>query len=92
MNWIDALFILLVGIICGTIGQMTSGYTRGGWIVHIGLGWVGAAFGAYLSRVFNAPLIYNITVQKTEFPVIWSLIGSVFLVAGIGFLVKPSRQ
>ncbi len=92
MNWIDLLFILGVGIICGMIGQMTSGYARGGWIVHLGLGWVGAALGVYLSRVFNAPLIYNIKVQNTEFPVIWSLIGSVFLVAGIGFLVKPSRQ
>ncbi len=92
MNWIDLLFVVIVGIICGTIGQMTSGYSKGGWIVHLSLGWVGAALGVYLSRVFNAPLVYNITVQSTEFPVIWSLIGSVFFVAAIGLLVKPGRH
>ena len=92
MNWIDLLFIFVLGIICGTIGQLTSGYSKGGWIVHLGFGWVGAALGVYLSRLFNAPLVYNIKVQQTEFPVIWSLIGSVFLVAGVGLLVKPSRH
>ena len=92
LNWIDLLFIAIVGLICGTLGQLTSRYSRGGWIVHLGLGWVGAALGAYFSRVLNAPLVYNIKVQNTEFPVIWSLVGSVFLVAGIGFLVKPSKH
>ncbi len=92
MNWIDALFILAVGTICGAIGQVTSRYSKGGWFVHLGLGWVGAGLGTYLSRALGAPLIYNIAVQKTEFPVIWSLVGSVFLVAGIGFLVNPSKR
>lgn len=92
MDLIDLLFIVVLGIICGSVGQLTSGYSRGGWAVHLGLGFIGAAAGTYLSRTFNAPLIYNITVEKTEFPVIWALVGSVFFVAAIGFVVKPGRH
>ncbi len=92
MTLIDGLFIAVLGLICGSVGQLTSGYTSGGWAVHLGLGWIGAAVGTYLSRAFHAPLVYNITVDKTEFPVIWALVGSVFFVAAIGFFIKPSRQ
>ncbi len=91
MNWFDLLCALGVGVVCGTIGQLTSKYSRGGWAVNIGLGFVGAAIGASLSRALNAPVIYDITYEHTNFPVMWSLVGSVSLVAALGFFVKPSH-
>ncbi len=92
MNGIDLIFVLIIGTICGTIGQVTSGYARGGWIVHLSLGLVGAALGIYLSRALNLFVIYNVLIQHTQVPVIWCLIGSVLFVAAIGFLVRPSRH
>ncbi len=89
INWIEVTLIFVVGIACGAIGQVTSGYARGGWGVHLSIGVVGAGLGDYLSRVLNAPQIYNLTVQRIEFPIMWSIIGSVFLVAAIGFFVRP---
>ena len=92
MDGIDFLLAMGVALVCGTIAQLTSRYSRGGWFVHLGLGYAGAVLGAYLSRSLNAPLVYNIRYGATDFPVIWSLIGSVALVAAIGFFVKPSRH
>ncbi len=92
LQFVDLLPIAVVGIVCGSIAQFTSGYSRGGWIVHLGIGFAGALLGTYLSRALDAPVVYDIPIGGSDFPVIWSLVGSVFCVAAIGFLVKPSRH
>ncbi len=92
MNSIDFLLTGLVAIICGTVAQFSSGYSRGGWIVNLGLGYLGALAGVIISRTLNAPLIYNLNVQSTKYPVIYAIIGSVFFVAAIGFILKPGRR
>jgi uncharacterized membrane protein YeaQ/YmgE (transglycosylase-associated protein family) len=94
MNWhlLDFLLVCGLAIICGTVAQLTSGFERGGWFVHIGLGFAGAVLGAYLSSLLNLPVIYNVRHGDTNFPIIWSLVGAVFAVALIGFFVKPRRH
>ena len=92
MDLIDLALIGVVGVVCGALGQLTSGYSRGGWIVYIFLGVTGAALGTYLARYLNAPDIFNLKIGLTNFPIIWALIGSVFLVAFINFLVRPGRR
>jgi uncharacterized membrane protein YeaQ/YmgE (transglycosylase-associated protein family) len=92
MDLIEIALIAALGIVCGALGQLTSGYSRGGWIVYIFIGVAGATLGAYLARYFNAPEIFNLKFRQTNFPLLWSLIGSVFFVAFINFLVKPSRR
>ena len=92
MDYIDFLLAMGVALICGIIAQLTSGYSRGGWFVHLGLGYAGAVLGVYLSRSLNAPLVYNVRFGSTDFPVIWSLVGSVAFVAAIGFFIKPGRH
>ncbi len=92
MNLIDLLLMLAVAVVCGSLAQMTSKYSRGGWIVHLGLGFMGAAAGVAVARTLTVPIVYMLRVADTDFPIIWALIGSVFLVALPGFLVKPSRR
>ncbi len=92
MDVTTLLLISGVAIICGSLAQLTSKYSRGGWIVHLGLGFFGAAAGVAVARSLTVPLVYTLTVGKTDFPIIWALIGSVFFVAVIGILVKPGRH
>ncbi len=92
MSVIDLSIIAALGIICGAVGQLTSGYSRGGWIVYIGAGIAGAALGTYLARFFNAPDIFDLKFKETDFPILWSLIGTVFFVGGINFFVRPGRR
>ncbi len=92
MNATEVLLTLLVAVICGTIAQVTSGYSRGGWIVNLGIGLIGAVAGVIVSRSLNAPLIYNLKVRTADFPIIYAVVGSVLFLAAIGFLIKPSRR
>jgi|WetSurMetagenome_2_1015567.scaffolds.fasta_scaffold593626_2 uncharacterized membrane protein YeaQ/YmgE (transglycosylase-associated protein family) len=92
MDLIELAIIAALGIGCGALGQLTSRYSRGGWIVYIFIGIAGATLGTYLARYFNAPDIFNLKLGKTDFPIIWALIGSVFSIAFINFLVKPGGR
>jgi len=85
----ELILIALVAIICGSLAQLTSGYSRGGWIVHLGVAFAGALAGVVVSRLLNAPAIYNIEYRQIDFPIIYSLVGAALFLGAIGFLVKP---
>ena len=91
MNPIDLLLSIPVAIVCGLIAQLTSRYSRGGCIVHLGVGFLGALVGVVVSRSLNAPQLYNLTIRSVDFPIIYAVIGSVFFLAAVGFFVKPNR-
>ena len=84
--------IFLTALVCGTFAQLTSGYSKGGWIVNLAVGFLGALAGVLVSRSLNAPVIYNLDINNTKFPIIYSVIGAVVLLAGIGLFIKPGRR
>jgi uncharacterized membrane protein YeaQ/YmgE (transglycosylase-associated protein family) len=90
MSFFELLLLLLIAGICGSLGQSIAGYTRGGCIVSIVLGFVGALLGSWMSVQLNMPELFNISVGGSEFPVIWSIIGSVIFVTIVGLLTKKS--
>lgn len=90
MSIIELLLLLLIAGICGSIGQSIAGYSRGGCIVSIVLGFVGALLGSWMSDQLNMPELLNINVGGSEFPVIWSIIGSVIFVTIVGLLTRKS--
>jgi uncharacterized membrane protein YeaQ/YmgE (transglycosylase-associated protein family) len=92
MNQMDILLILAIAVVCGAGAQLTSKYSKGGWIVHIGVGLLGAFAGVAVARSVNVPLVYVLKGEGIDFPVIWALLGSVFFLAALGFFVKPSRR
>jgi len=92
MNLIDLLLVLAMAVVCGSGAQFTSGYSSGGWIVNLGVGFLGALAGVVVSRSLNAREIYNLDIGTTHFPVIYALIGCVFFLAAINLLVKPGRR
>jgi uncharacterized membrane protein YeaQ/YmgE (transglycosylase-associated protein family) len=92
MTLIDFLLIVVVAILCGTVAQLTSGYSRGGWIVNLGIGFLGALAGVIVSRSLTVPKIYDLTVRTVNFPIIYAIIGSVFFLAAIGFFIRPGRR
>jgi uncharacterized membrane protein YeaQ/YmgE (transglycosylase-associated protein family) len=88
MSLLDFLLLLLVAGICGAIGQAISGYSRGGCLVSIVLGFIGALLGLWLSRVLKLPELLTIQFETTNFPVIWSIIGAALFVALISLLTR----
>ncbi len=90
MNWVDLLILLLVAGICGALGQAIGGYTRGGCLVSIALGFIGALLGVWLARALKLPEVFALQIGGTSFPVVWSIIGAALFVAVIG-LISRSR-
>ena len=90
MTLIDLLLLLLVAGVCGAIGQAIGGFSRGGCLVSIALGFVGALIGMWLARQMHMPELWALQIGGQTFPVIWSIIGSALFVAVIG-LISRSR-
>jgi uncharacterized membrane protein YeaQ/YmgE (transglycosylase-associated protein family) len=88
MTLFDLLILLLVAGVCGALGQAISGYSRGGCLVSIALGFVGAVLGVWLSRALALPELFAIQIGTTNFPIIWSIIGSALFVAVIALITR----
>lgn len=91
MTLVDLLILLLVAGVCGALGQAISGYSRGGCLVSIALGFIGAILGMWLSRQLGLPELLILPVGGRSFPVVWSIIGSALFVAVISLLTRRGR-
>jgi uncharacterized membrane protein YeaQ/YmgE (transglycosylase-associated protein family) len=90
MTLVDLLILLLVAGICGAIGQAITGWSRGGCLVSIALGFIGALIGMWIARAMGLPELIPVVIGGVRFPIIWSIIGSAIFVAIIS-LISRSR-
>ena len=88
MTLIDLLILLVVAGLCGSLGQAISGYSRGGCLVSIALGFIGALIGLWLARALALPELFAVNIGGTKFPIIWAIIGSALFVAVINFISR----
>jgi uncharacterized membrane protein YeaQ/YmgE (transglycosylase-associated protein family) len=90
MTLFDLIVLLIVAGICGSLGRAISGYSHGGCLVSIVLGFIGALIGMWVARAMNLPELFPVNIGGTHFPIIWSIIGSALFVAVIS-LISRSR-
>ena len=84
----DLLVLLLIAGICGSLGHAIAGFSRGGCLLSIALGFVGAVLGMWLARAMGLPELFAIRIGDTNFPIVWSIIGSALFVAVIALLTR----
>jgi uncharacterized membrane protein YeaQ/YmgE (transglycosylase-associated protein family) len=88
MTLLDLVVLLIIAGLCGALGQAISGFSRGGCLVSIAIGFIGAILGMWLSRQMGLPELFSIRIGTTNFPIIWSIIGSALFVAVITLLTR----
>jgi uncharacterized membrane protein YeaQ/YmgE (transglycosylase-associated protein family) len=88
MMLIQLLLLLLIAGICGSIGQAIAGYGRGGCLVSIALGFIGALLGTWLAGALGLPELFAFDVGGQRFPIIWSIIGAALFVAVISLIAR----
>jgi len=88
--WNLVLLLLIAGV-CGALGQAITGVSRGGCLVSIALGFIGALVGLWLARLLGLPELFTVTVGGTSFPILWSIIGSALFVAIISLITRFRR-
>ena len=86
MSILHFLLLLLIAGICGSLGKALGGFSRGGWLVSIGLGFVGALVGTWLAHLAKFPSVFVVDIEGQPFPVVWSILGSALFVAVLGWL------
>lgn len=88
MTILDFLVLLIIAAICGAIGQALAGYSVGGCITSILVGFVGAVIGSWIAGALGLPEVFAINVGGRAFPVVWSVIGSALFVAVLALLTR----
>lgn len=91
MTLVGFLLLLLVAAIAGALGQALVGYTAGGCLVSIALGFVGALLGSWLAAQLGLPEPFPIDIQGQPFPLIWSIIGAALFVAVLSLISGRRR-
>ncbi len=89
MSPIGFLVLLVVAAICGALGQAIAGYSVGGCLISIVVGFVGAYLGVWLAQQFGLPELFVVNVDGQPFPIVWSVLGSAVLAAIVGFISRP---
>jgi uncharacterized membrane protein YeaQ/YmgE (transglycosylase-associated protein family) len=81
MTLSDFLLLLIVAGIIGAIGQSIAGYSRGGCLTSIAVGFIGSLAGIWLARKIGLPDFYVFRMGGASLPVVWSIAGSALFVA-----------
>ncbi len=86
MSILGFIILLLVAAVCGSVGQALAGYSRGGCLVAIVLGFVGAYLGMWIAQQFGLPEFLAVSIEGQPFPIIWSVLGAALISAFFGLL------
>ncbi|HEX2996319.1 MAG TPA: hypothetical protein VHP14_15950 [Anaerolineales bacterium] len=79
MSLTGILVLLLIAGIVGGLGQALAGYSYGGCLMSVVVGFIGAFVGIWLARQLGLPELFTVTVEGEPFPVVWGIIGSALL-------------
>ena len=88
MTVFDLILLLIIAGICGSLGQAITGYSRGGCLVSIALGFIGAVLGVWLARKLGLPELFTVQIGTTAFPILWSIMGSALFAAVITLFTR----
>ena len=80
----ELLLLVVIGGICGAIGEAIAGFSDLGCLTSVALGFIGALIGTWLARTLGLPEIFSLKLGDIRYPIVWSIIGASLFIAGIG--------
>lgn len=72
---------LVIAAICGAVGKAIAGEPRGGLVVSIILGLVGAILGPWIAHQFKLPEPIMVNIGGHPLGILWAIIGAAAFVA-----------
>ncbi|HEV2704887.1 MAG TPA: GlsB/YeaQ/YmgE family stress response membrane protein [Pyrinomonadaceae bacterium] len=88
MTLFEWIILFVVAGLCGALGQAIGGYTRGGCLVSVALGFIGALLGVWLARKLGINERFAVQIGTVSFPLVWSIIGAALFVAVINLISR----
>ena len=92
MSLLELFLIILVAGVCGSLAQSLVGYSHGGCLVSVVLGFIGAMLGTWIANQSGLPELITIQIDNREFPIIWSIIGAALFVAVLALISGRRRR
>ena len=88
---LDIVIQLIIAGIVGSIARSLVGFDRGGCILSIVVGFVGAIIGSWLARELNLPDPFPFYIRGNEYHILWTIIGAVIFTAVLS-LITPGKK
>jgi uncharacterized membrane protein YeaQ/YmgE (transglycosylase-associated protein family) len=91
MSLTGLLVLLIIAALAGSLGQALAGYSVGGCLMSILVGFIGAFLGLWFARTLGLPEPLPISIEGETFPLLWSIIGSALFCVVLGFTARRRR-
>ncbi len=92
MSLWEIILMLVIAGVCGSIAQSIAGFSRGGCLLSIVIGFIGAVIGTWLARKFGLPEFLTLHIGGKSFPVVWSIIGAVIFSVLLGAVSPRGKR
>lgn len=92
MTPLEFVVLLVIAGVCGSIAQAIAGVSRGGCLVSIALGFIGALLGMAIARQAGLPKWFVVQVGDQPFPILWSIIGAALFAAVLSLITRGGRR
>ncbi len=79
MTIVELLLLILVGAICGAIAEMLVGYSPGGFLASVVIGFLGALLGTWLAPRVGLPSVFAVNIGGYTIEILWAILGSIIL-------------
>lgn len=79
MTLVELILLILVGAICGAIAEMLVGYSPGGFLASVVIGFLGALIGGWLAPRLGLPSLLAVHIGGYTIEILWAIIGAIVL-------------
>lgn len=92
MTLVGLLLLIIVGAICGGIAEALVGYSPGGFLASVAIGFLGAFIGSWLAPRIGLPSVLPVTIEGFTIEIVWSILGAIILLAVLSFIRRPGYR
>jgi uncharacterized membrane protein YeaQ/YmgE (transglycosylase-associated protein family) len=82
------IVLIVIAAVCGSLGKALGGGARGGLLVSIVLGFIGALIGPWVAGLLLLTEPVVLRVAGESFPILWSIIGAALFVAALHLISR----
>jgi uncharacterized membrane protein YeaQ/YmgE (transglycosylase-associated protein family) len=79
MTLVGFLLLIVVGGICGAIAELIVGFSPGGFLASVAIGFLGALLGTWLAVELRLPHVFSVTIEGHHIEIVWAVLGAIVL-------------
>lgn len=86
MTIIGFLLFILVGAICGAVAEAVVGFSPGGFLMSVAVGFAGAWLGGVIAPRIGLPSLLAVRIEGYSIEVVWAVLGAIVLLLAMSVI------